>query len=681
MRENFNENAPNLDGIDSTVDEGTGGDANNVSSSGSEWHTGYIQGSTFENSKVRYKIINGRALCQGDIILARTPKEIERLSHKIVKGVGIRGERFRWPDNTKKGEIPYTIEPNFPKQDRVIKAIQHWESKTRIRFIKRTDKNAQYYPNYLTFMRYYDPTHPHEYFCASDVGMRGGQQGTEISDECTLGAVMHEIGHTVGLYHEQSRTDRDTFVKILWDNIEEVNKPQFDKVDGTQRDSDGPIVGDNTYIYDLCSIMHYTKNAFSKNGKPTIEVLLPSTMSGCTSIGQRVGLSFGDIAAIDRIYENRPAITVVPLPNGSLMAFKYAPAVSILYYAAQTSPNSPTWNKWTVQTFPDNWLTDKFPSGSWPFVIFPLVGPNIQYVAPFFFWIDDTNTLTYIHPTRGRLFIKERSEFPDKLGDPVAAQSLGVLEVFWVFNNESRELHHAVLYEDKNEMVTPDSLGGSWSPNSRPVIAEKADRTLEVFMIGQDNQLYHKGQNIISLGGPIHVTWDSDWSSLQGPAYGDPVVARNADGRLEVFVIGQDNQLFHRWHDYPNNTSQWSNWEPLMPDDSEVRVPPSNRPAVALNPDGRLELFLSVPTDGSNWTTGLLHTRQTSEKSSQWSKEWDKFATPHSLPLVRNPAISRNQDGRIELFVRSLDGNYYHRWQTSKNGNDTWDWSEWEEMK
>ena len=363
------------------------------------------------------------------------------------------------------------------------------------------------------------------------------------------------------------------------------------------------------------------------------------------------------------------------------MAYRYAPVVNTIYYATQSSRNNPTWNKWNVQTFPSNWLTDKIPSGSWPFIIFPRVSADDHYVTPFFFWIDDTNTLTYLHPTRGRCFIKERSEFPDKLGDPVVVQSTiltGALEVFWVFNSESRELHHAVLNIFKNEISTPDSLGGRWSPNSRPVTAENADGTLEVFMIGSNNQLFHRWQTITRKA-PIAVAWDKDWDSLQGPAYGDPVVARNADGRLEVFVIGKDNQLFHRWYDYPNNTSQWSNWE-LMPSDSVVQVPPSNRPAVALNPDGRLELFLSVPTNGSNWTTGLLHTRQTSENSSQWSTEWDKFPTPHSLPLVRNPAISRTIDGRIELFVRSLDGNYYHRWQTSRNGNDTWDWSEWEAM-
>ena len=55
------------------------------------------------------------AIFESDIILARTPKEIERLSHKLVKGVGIKSDQFRWP----RGEIPYVIESTLSDQNRV----------------------------------------------------------------------------------------------------------------------------------------------------------------------------------------------------------------------------------------------------------------------------------------------------------------------------------------------------------------------------------------------------------------------------------------------------------------------------------------------------------------------------------------------------------------------------------
>lgn len=30
---------------------------------------------------------------------------------------------------------------------------------------------------------------------------------------------MHEIMHALGIFHEQSRADRDRFVKVNWENI------------------------------------------------------------------------------------------------------------------------------------------------------------------------------------------------------------------------------------------------------------------------------------------------------------------------------------------------------------------------------------------------------------------------------------------------------------------------------
>ena len=58
--------------------------------------------------------------------------------------------------------------------------------------------------------------------CSSPVGYRYNRRNDiSLGGGCQyLGTTMHEIGHSIGLYHEQSRPDRDKFVRIIWNNIQ-----------------------------------------------------------------------------------------------------------------------------------------------------------------------------------------------------------------------------------------------------------------------------------------------------------------------------------------------------------------------------------------------------------------------------------------------------------------------------
>ncbi|MES1905728.1 MAG: hypothetical protein MHPSP_002963, partial [Paramarteilia canceri] len=80
--------------------------------------------------------------------------------------------------------------------------------------------------------------------------------------------IIHEIFHALGRFHEHSRYDRDNYVRLNTENIIDELVSQFDK---------RPRKDDTFGVsYDINSIMHYPGNAFSKNGKNTLESVDPS---------------------------------------------------------------------------------------------------------------------------------------------------------------------------------------------------------------------------------------------------------------------------------------------------------------------------------------------------------------------------------------------------------------------
>ncbi len=250
---------------------------------------------TFRGAVVPYEVRNGMALFEGDIVIGPA-EQIESVAPSGKLGgqrqsMGITNPSYRWTA----GVVPYEIDPTLPSQSRITDAIAHWNTNLAGTITLRPRNGEAYY------IRYVNTTSSGT--CSSYIGNNHiAGQAITIGSACSTGNAIHETGHAIGLYHEHTREDRNTFVKVNTANIDPNRTGNFD-----QQIS----MSDDLGTYDYGSIMHYPATAFSINGLPTIE-----TIPAGIAIGQRSGLSAGDIGGVKAMY---PPVnqTAVPVTVGS----------------------------------------------------------------------------------------------------------------------------------------------------------------------------------------------------------------------------------------------------------------------------------------------------------------------------------------------------------------------------
>ncbi|ROL43430.1 Meprin A subunit alpha [Anabarilius grahami] len=131
--------------------------------------------------------------------------------------------------------------------------------------------------------------------CWSFVGDLKTGQNVSIGDRCDTKAIVeHELLHALGFYHEQSRSDRDDYVQIWWDQIIPGKEHNFNKYEDD-------FITDLNTPYDYESIMHYRPLSFNKNPDiPTITTTIPAFNN---VIGQRLDFSALDLERLNRMYE------------------------------------------------------------------------------------------------------------------------------------------------------------------------------------------------------------------------------------------------------------------------------------------------------------------------------------------------------------------------------------------
>lgn len=245
-------------------------------------------------------LLTGTALAQHRP--AVPPGFVLRHGDILVRTTDLHGGSINDVDLWPNGIVPYEFDSNVSdtNEENMEDAMAEWEAVANVDFQQCSGNNCS--GDYVHIQA-------SDSLNNSSVGRIGGQQFINITNWGSHFKIVHELGHCLGLYHEQTRPDRDNFVTVNFENILDDKEHNYDLEAAAFAWPKMAYGLPDDETYDYLSVMHYDDDAFCIDGcpGPTMTTADPDYQD---LIGQRDSLSTLDKLAMSLMYPENDWVIV-----------------------------------------------------------------------------------------------------------------------------------------------------------------------------------------------------------------------------------------------------------------------------------------------------------------------------------------------------------------------------------